>query len=91
MNALIIYDNTGRIYSQMAGDYVVPNGLPYIEVEIPEGKIIVGVNPDTHEAIFEDLPKLATDVLQTQLEKHSRDINDINDLIVNLIEAMGRV
>lgn len=66
---LIIYDGTGYIISQMSGDVREPIGIPFMWVEIPEGKYITGVDASVtpNVAIFESLPKsdiskLATDV-----------------------------
>lgn len=59
MNTLIIYDEEGKIYYIATGNYTKPVGLQHLEVEIPEGKIITGVNVSItpHIAIFEDIPK----------------------------------
>lgn len=57
MKTLIIYDNTGKIYYMAAGDYVKPEGLQYIEVEIPADKYVVGVDVENKTAIFEKKPK----------------------------------
>lgn len=59
MKTLIIYDNTGYIYLQMAGTYRVPEGgLNYLEIDIPEGKMLSGIDltQTPNVAIFEDIP-----------------------------------
>jgi hypothetical protein len=57
MKTLIIYDNTGKIYYMASGDYTKPNGLQYIEVEIPEGYFVSGIDVENQTAIFEKYPK----------------------------------
>ena len=66
---LLVYDLNGKIWVQITGFYAQPEGLPYLEIEIPEGKIVTGVDVsgDEHIPIFEDLPKTETQLLQEQL------------------------
>jgi len=78
----IIYDNTGFIISQMQGsDLHTPVGVPYLEVEIPEGKYLTGVDVTVtpNVAIFADLPKSETQLLQAQ----------VNDLNMAMAALMG--
>jgi hypothetical protein len=60
INTLIIYDNTGYIISQQQGQPAPkePQGVPFIWVEIPEGKRVtkIDVTKTPHQAVFEDLP-----------------------------------
>lgn len=60
---LIVYRNDGTIISKFKEPYKKPIGLSYLEVEVPKGKMVVGVNVTTKEAIFEDAPKTKEDVL----------------------------
>lgn len=64
---LIIYDLNGKIVSQISSGYEFPNGLPYIEIEIPQGKYIKSVNVDTKEPIFDDLPKTEIQLLEDKI------------------------
>jgi hypothetical protein len=59
MKTLLVYDLNGRIWNNITGIYVVPNGLPYLEVVIPEGQTITGVDVSVtpHQAILVDAPK----------------------------------
>lgn len=56
MKTLIIYDNTGKIYYMASGDYTKPDGLPYIEVEVPEGYYVASVDVETNTAVFKKHP-----------------------------------
>lgn len=73
MNTLIIYDNDGRIFTQITGNYALPQGgVQYLEVQIPEGKRIKsGIGVDTsvtpHQAILEDIPKTDVQLLKEQV------------------------
>ncbi len=81
MKTLVVYDNTGKIYYQASGDYTKPQGLQYIEVEIPKGKYIAGVDPKTHTAILEEIPPTKTEQMQ----------KEIDDLQLALAEVVGGV
>jgi len=70
MQTLVIYDNQGRIFTQITGNYLVPNGgIQYLEVEVPEGKTVTGVDVSEtpHQAILEDIPPSQVEVLQSQV------------------------
>lgn len=81
MKTLIIYDNTGKIWNQMSGAYDVPNGLPYLEVEIPEGKYPVSVDTSGEEpaVVYAEFPKSETAVLKEQ----------VDNLTIALAQIMG--
>lgn len=70
MNTLIIYDGIGYIIYQAMGNIREPIGIPFLWVEIPEGKRIVSidVSGDTHIPVFEDLPKSEVKLLQEQVD-----------------------
>ncbi|MDK8182121.1 hypothetical protein [Paenibacillus sp. UMB4589-SE434] len=59
MRTLVIYDKSGYIIQVMSGDVREPIGIPYLSVEIPEGKQIerVDVSTETHVAVFSNVPK----------------------------------
>jgi hypothetical protein len=86
MKTLIIYDNSGYIISSINGSYRIPIGLPYVEVEIPEGKQIkvtdgvgVDVSVTPHQVILEDIPLSEVDLLKQQ----------VNDLNLAMASIMG--
>lgn len=73
MKTLIIYDNSGYVIQQITSSYRVPNGVPYLEVEIPEGKRIkngigVDVSVTPHQVILEDIPKSEVEILKEQVD-----------------------
>lgn len=67
MKTLIIYDRRGVIYYRATGDYEIPEGLNYLEIEIPEGKILQSVNPVTKEPVYTDMPASDIDVLTEKI------------------------
>lgn len=65
---LIIYDLNGTIISSpVTGFYKVPNGVPYLEIEIPKGKQVVSVNVETQEPIFGDIPATEIEIMQGKI------------------------
>lgn len=84
MKTLIIYDETGYPLTVASGTELrEPIGIPFLLVEVPEGKKVVGVNTSVtpHQVILEDIPPSEIDVLR----------NDLNDAVMELsmLIAMG--
>lgn len=81
MNTLIIYDETGYIIYQATGNVREPVGIPFMWVEIPEGKRIVSIDAstETHAPVFEDSTKTEVQLLQEQ----------VNDLNIAMAALMG--
>ncbi len=54
---LVIYDTTEKIYYQASGDVQEPSGIPFLWVEVPDGKYITGVDVsgDTPTVILGDI------------------------------------
>ena len=84
MKTLIIYDNEGYIISTRQGqpNPRKPVGVPYLEVEIPQGKqikITDGIGVDTsvtpHEAILEDIPP-------TEIEELKKVVADLTEVVL---------
>lgn len=69
LKTLVIYDATGRIICRSSGDVYEPVGIPFLQIEIPAGKILKSINTATtpHEPVFEDLPKTEFDTIKEQL------------------------
>ena len=93
---LVIYDNNGKIYSKLTGVFDTPIGLQHIVIVIPEKKILVGVNPETHEPIFEDVPPTETEMQQQALSEatmliatQQQQIDDANNAISELTMLMA--
>ena len=68
---LVIYDNLGYRLFQGSGGRE-PNGIPFLWVDIPEGKrireaddgIVIDVSVTPNVAILEDIPKTELEILQ---------------------------
>ncbi len=84
MKTLIIYDNEGYIISTRQGQPSPrkPVGVPYLEVEIPEGKQIkitdgigVDVTKTPHEVILEDIPP-------TEIEELKKVVADLTEVVL---------
>jgi len=69
MQTLVIYDTTGRIIFQAKGNVQEPEGIPFMWLDIPEGKLLKGINTavEPHEPIYEDMPKSQIDTINEQL------------------------
>lgn len=85
---LVIYDNQGQIFSQVTGNYLVPQGgVQYLEVDVPEGKRIVSVDVSAtpNVPIFEDIPLSKVEMIESQVAKQQ---NLIDELTVQLGDAL---
>ena len=76
---LIIYDSEGKIWIQMLGSYVVPNGIPYLEVEIPTGQLIksVDVSVIPNVPIYEALPISPIETLNDRINYIEGTVNEL--------------
>jgi hypothetical protein len=69
MSQLVIYDSTGFIISRMSGDVREPIGIPFMYVDIPEGKSLVKIDTsaEEHQPVFADLPKPEIEELKEEI------------------------
>ena len=81
MRTLIVYDETGYIIFQGSGDVREPVGIPFLWVDVPKGKRIVGVDVSVspNVAILGDIPKNETQLLKEQ----------VDSLTIAMAEMMG--
>ncbi|PYG86749.1 hypothetical protein LY28_02775 [Ruminiclostridium sufflavum DSM 19573] len=88
MTTRIIYDTTGQIINQMQGsDLYTPEGIPCLDVDIPEGRYVTGIDVSVtpNAAIFEDLPKSKTDLLQERIINLETDNLDLSVIVLDLL------
>lgn len=84
MKTLIIYDNAGYIYMTMSATYTIPQGgLQYLEVEVPTGKQLKGVNTSVtpNVPIYEDIPLSETEILKQKVEEQELALIELASLI----------
>lgn len=75
MKTLIVYDNKGVVFNQVTGDYTPPEGINFIEVEVPSDKIVTGVDVVNKTPILENLPKSEVQELRERLEETEGVLN----------------
>ncbi|MCQ2148560.1 MAG: hypothetical protein MJZ16_13770 [Bacteroidales bacterium] len=64
---LIIYDKAGTILAMYEGNYTLPQGVDFIEIDFPEGASILGVDPMTKEPIWYVKPETGLDRVEAKL------------------------
>jgi hypothetical protein len=72
VKTLVLYDDTGYIYMQMTGTYRIPQaGLNYLEIEIPDGKILksIDINVTPNIPVYENMPVPEVQVIKQQLQE----------------------
>lgn len=79
MNALIIYDTTGRVWNVTYGEDTFPIGLSGFIADIPEGCSVCGVDlsGETPKAKYEEFPKTELDRLSEKIDKLAEGINQV--------------
>jgi outer membrane protein assembly factor BamA len=85
MKTLLIYDNTGYIYVQITSSYRVPEGgLQFLEIEIPEGQILKGVDVSVtpNVPIFEEIPKTEVESMQEQLLATQAELANLKEQVL---------
>lgn len=67
---LVVYDANGVVYFAGTG-FPNPSGIPYLEVEVPEGKYFDGVDISVtpHQAKFKDIPKTEIELLKEKIQE----------------------
>lgn len=74
---LIIYDNNGKVFSQIAGNYLVPQGgVQFLEVAVPEGKRVAGVDVSVtpHQVALEDIPPTEIEKLRLEMAQANTEL-----------------
>jgi len=85
-NTLVIYDATGYIIQQMSGSVREPVGIPFLWIEVPEGKIVqsVDVSATPHVPVFVDLPETP----EEKMLKLEQQLADTNSLLLEFMESI---
>ncbi|NFG25626.1 hypothetical protein FC777_00530 [Clostridium botulinum] len=75
MKTLIIHDESGNIIFTKGGciDSLVGE-TKCLETDIPEGKILKGVDVKTEQPILEDMPKSQVELLQEELAQNTKEM-----------------
>lgn len=63
MKTLVIYDLTGQIFLQASGDIKKPEGIPHLEIEVPQGKLLKSIDTtvEPHEPVYRNITDIDTD------------------------------
>lgn len=91
MKTLVIYDSTGYILSQMSGDVREPEGIPFMWLEIPEGKSLVKIDTsaEEHQPVFADLPKPEIEELKEQMADTQLALVEVYELLITYLERVN--
>ena len=93
MKTLVIYDLEGTVIKTIYGGYKVPVGIPFLEVDVPEGKMIKSVNVEgeEHFAVFEKLPSPTINQLIEKISNQEAMTEELEAAIYNLAEMLDQV
>lgn len=84
MEMIVIYDMTGKIYYCAGGDVAEPVGIPFLRVNVPDGKRIkkVDTSVEIHVPVFEDEPKLQQDKDIDELKTRLQNVQNVIDFLI---------
>ncbi len=75
MKTLIIYDSIGKVILDRGGYFEEPVGeIKTLQTDIPEGKILKGVDTKTGQPILEDMPKTQLELLKEELAQNTKEV-----------------
>lgn len=87
MKALVIYDSTGKIYLIQYGATNVPQGIPSMWVDIPDGAALDRMDVtdvSNPKPVFTYLPESDIGRLQIKVEQLSRQMEQQDELSVDM-------
>lgn len=90
MKALVIYDNTGRIWNIIYGAEEVPQGLQCMWVDIPDGGVLEHIDvtdPENPQAVFTYLPESDIGRLQKQVAALEEENTNLQLALTEQYEA----
>lgn len=93
MEYLVVYDSTGFILSQMGGSVREPQDIPFIWVEIPQGKKLIKIDTskNPHVPVFEDIAPSPIDLLKQEVQGLQEQLIEQQTINIMLLEAMADV
>ncbi|KOM88794.1 hypothetical protein [Clostridium botulinum] len=75
MKNLIVYDSTGNAFFVQEGTFYEPQGeIKALQADIPDNKLLKGVDIKTGQPILEDIPKSQIELLQEELAQNTKEI-----------------
>ena len=86
MTYQVVYDEAGKILFSYSSDEALSD-VETASIEVPEGKVLVSVDPVTKEPVFEDAPP-SRDELAEQLEALKSQQTATNDAVLGLMSMM---
>ena len=84
MNALVIYDATGRIWNISYGETTVPQGLTAIFVDIPDGAVLNHIDvtdAKNPKPVFDYVP-------ESDIGRLQKDLKEANATIEKLVSQL---
>lgn len=78
--ALIIYDNTGKIWSIVYGAQEIPQGLQSMWVDIPQNAVLDRIDMETGEPVFTYLPETELGQLQLEMKQVSDELKEVKEV-----------
>jgi len=84
MKTLVIYDEQGKVVFANTNTDINEGEFNPLVVTVPEGKMIIGVNIETGEPIFADIPKSEVSELKEMLAQQEEMTAELEMALMEL-------
>ncbi|NFO31421.1 PCRF domain-containing protein [Clostridium botulinum] len=82
MKNLIVYDSKGNAFFVQEGTFYEPIGqIKALQADIPDNKLLKGVDIKTGQPILEDIPKSEIELLKEKIESLEKSNAELTTLV----------
>ncbi|MBN1071136.1 hypothetical protein DVV81_08130 [Clostridium botulinum] len=85
MKNLIVYDSTGNAFFVQEGTFYEPQGeIKALQADIPDNKLLKGVDIKTGQPILEDIPKSEIELLKEKVASLTEANAELTSIVANM-------
>lgn len=80
MEAIILYDLTGKIWNIIYGETQIPQGIPCVKADIPEGAQLERIDltdPNDPQPVFRHLPETDYGKMKNQIRDLENELSGV--------------
>lgn len=82
MKKIVIYDENGVIFSVLDEGNLKPKGIPFIETDIPKNNVLVSVNVETKEPVFQQSEKTQNELINEELDSVKMALAELAEILL---------
>lgn len=91
MKSTIVYDANGTIFYNASGNVLKPEGIPFMEIEIPVGKLLdrIDVSAEPPVPVFVDAPRPQVEIEVDRIKADNEQLKSDNEMLKQLVAELG--